>query len=96
MCIVLWQRTLNGDSASYVSGGQNRFVAGPWKILGLQNSRCRCESDSGLKMEILAYRATGACAPCLTNITVDEVWNKTLALITNELNGRDVRAERNR
>ena len=32
--------------------------------------------------------ASGACAPCLTNITVEEVWNKTLTLITNELNGR--------
>jgi len=29
----------------------------------------------------------GAPAPCLTNVTVEDVWNKTLTLITNELNG---------
>lgn len=29
----------------------------------------------------------GDPAPCVTNITVEEVWNKTLTLITNGLNG---------
>jgi ADP-heptose:LPS heptosyltransferase len=28
--------------------------------------------------------SAGAPAPCLTNITVEEVWNKTLTLLTNE------------